>query len=310
MTSPRPSVSIGLPVFNGERFLRAAIESILDQEHGDFELILADNASTDATPEICREYVERDARVQYHRSPENLGAAANYNRLVDLARAPFFRWATHDDLVAPSHLGRCLRAFEEGGDEVVLVYPKTSIIDLEGQVVDHYEDGAEALQRRAHQRLRVMLRNLSLVNAILGLVRTDVLRGTRRIGSWRSSDKTLMAELALRGLVVEVPERLYLRRRDPSLSSPSNLSPEAQAAWFDTQRAQNRGLRTGLVKHAFAAVQRAPLDFGERLRCHLTVARDAVRWRRQLLSELLGRERPPRRARSESSVTSSGRSEP
>ena len=86
MTSAAPRVSIGLPVFNGERYLARAIDSILAQDYADFELIVSDNASTDRTAEICRDHAERDPSVRYVRNARNLGAGPNYDRPFLLAR--------------------------------------------------------------------------------------------------------------------------------------------------------------------------------------------------------------------------------
>jgi GT2 family glycosyltransferase len=81
MSNPRaPRVSIELPVFNGEEFLSSAIASILAQTYPDFELIISDNASTDRTETICREYAASDRRIRYYRNDRNLGAAVNFNR--------------------------------------------------------------------------------------------------------------------------------------------------------------------------------------------------------------------------------------
>jgi GT2 family glycosyltransferase len=82
----RPEVSIGLPVYNSERYLAGAIASILDQTYRNFELIICDNASTDATPAICRGFAANEERIRYYRQPHNLGAAANFNHCVDLAQ--------------------------------------------------------------------------------------------------------------------------------------------------------------------------------------------------------------------------------
>ena len=284
MTDRRPLVSIGLPVHDGERFLRAALESNLAQTFEDFELVVCDNASTDATPEILREFAARDPRVRIQRHDQNLGAAANYNATVELARGTFFRWTTHDDLVAPTHLERLLEAFEQGPASMSLAYPRTAVIDATGEIVGEYEDGADARSPRAHVRLRTMLRNLSLCNPVLGLTRLERLRATRLIGPYRSSDKVLLYELALAGEIVEVPERLFLRRRDESLPSPSNLPPEEQATWFDPEHAPG-GYRTTLIRNGFEAVRRAPLSAVARLRCHLTMLREALRWRRELWAE-------------------------
>src|SRR5262245_62697893 len=97
-------VSIGLPVFNGAQFLTEAIESILGQSYRNIELVLSDNASTDATPEICARSVTRDRRVRYSRLPENIGGLPNFNRVFSLATGKYFMWASHDDLLMPSYV--------------------------------------------------------------------------------------------------------------------------------------------------------------------------------------------------------------
>jgi glycosyltransferase involved in cell wall biosynthesis len=107
--SQAPTVSIGLPVYNGARYVREAIDSILSQEGVDLELIIGDNGSTDATPRICREVAAGDRRVRYLRSEENRGASWNYNRLVEEARrAEYFKWAPHDDVIGPGYLKGCV----------------------------------------------------------------------------------------------------------------------------------------------------------------------------------------------------------
>src|SRR5262245_31410059 len=108
----RPRVSIGVPVYNGERYLRECIDSILGQTFRDFELILSDNASTDATRTICEAYATRDPRVRYYRNEQNLGACRNFNRCVELARGDYFLWAAHDDAIAPEYLARCVEALD------------------------------------------------------------------------------------------------------------------------------------------------------------------------------------------------------
>jgi glycosyltransferase involved in cell wall biosynthesis len=290
VTERRPLVSIGLPVFNGERFLRESLASNLVQTVEDFELVVCDNASTDGTLEILNEVAAGDERVRVLTSDENLGAAANYNRTVALARGRYFRWATHDDLVAPNHLERLLCAYEEGPPSMVLAYPKTTIIDADSVAVEEYEDCADARAPQPHRRLRTMLRNLSLCNPVLGLTQLEVIRRTRLIGPYPSSDKVFLYEMALRGEVVEVPERLFFRRRAACLASPSNLAVSEQAAWFDPHRCESNYHWT-LMRNGFEAVRRAPVSFMERQRCRLTLLRDAVRWRRHLWAELRGGSR-------------------
>ena len=109
MSTPR--VSIGLPVYNGEKYLRAALDCILRQDYADFELVICDNASSDGTEAICREYAARDGRIRYTRNETNIGASGNYKRVFELARGEFFKWASHDDTFHPSLVRRCMEVF-------------------------------------------------------------------------------------------------------------------------------------------------------------------------------------------------------
>ena len=101
-----PTISVGLPVFNGENFVREAIESILSQTFSDFELVISDNASTDSTQSICEEYQQKDKRVRYFRSPENRGASWNFNNTFHLSQGEYFKWAAHDDVLLPRYFSR------------------------------------------------------------------------------------------------------------------------------------------------------------------------------------------------------------
>ena len=93
-----PLVSIGMPVFNGEDYVEAALDSILTQTFTNFELIISDNASTDRTEEICNDFADSDDRIRYYRQEKNLGAAANFNRVFELSSGKYFKWAAHDAL--------------------------------------------------------------------------------------------------------------------------------------------------------------------------------------------------------------------
>lgn len=90
-------LSIGMPVYNGERFVGPAIESLLNQSHRDFELIISDNHSTDSTPDIIGRYKAADERIRYVRRPKNFGAIDNFRFVTSLADSTYFMWAAHDD---------------------------------------------------------------------------------------------------------------------------------------------------------------------------------------------------------------------
>src|SRR5688500_7627492 len=91
-----PLLSIALPVYNGERYLRETLDSLLNQSFADYELVIVDNASTDATEAIAREYADGDGRITYHRNPENVGAARNFNAAFEMTSGRYFKWAAHD----------------------------------------------------------------------------------------------------------------------------------------------------------------------------------------------------------------------
>lgn len=104
-----PKVSIGMPVYNGEKFIRVALDSLLSQTFVDFELIISDNASTDGTEAICREYAARDLRIRYVRQSENRGAVVNFKFVLDDAVGEYFMWAAHDDHWGEHFLDHALR---------------------------------------------------------------------------------------------------------------------------------------------------------------------------------------------------------
>jgi len=104
VTSKVPQVSIGMPVYNGAKFIREALDSLLAQTFTDFELIISDNASTDETEAICQEYAAKDARIRYVRQAKNLGAVANFKFVLDEAVGEYFMWAAHDDKWSKAYL--------------------------------------------------------------------------------------------------------------------------------------------------------------------------------------------------------------
>ncbi len=131
---PIPRVSIGMPVYNGEKFIREALDSLLLQTFTDFELIISDNASTDGTEAICREYAEKDHRVRYVRQVENLGAIANFKFVLDEAVAEYFMWAAADDVWDKNWVDALLPVSAAGQ---CLAYGTVQTIDSNGNHMQH-----------------------------------------------------------------------------------------------------------------------------------------------------------------------------
>jgi glycosyltransferase involved in cell wall biosynthesis len=104
MAPNKPRVSLGMPVYNGERYLEKTFDSVLAQTYKDFELVISDNGSTDRTQAICERYAKMDSRVKYHRNSKNIGIAPNFNRVYELSPSEYFKWTDYDDLLAPEFL--------------------------------------------------------------------------------------------------------------------------------------------------------------------------------------------------------------
>jgi len=269
MHSAHSRVAIGLPVYNGGNYLAQALDSILAQTYEDFELVISDNASTDRTEEISREYAEKDARIRYVRNEMNRGAAWNYNRVFEETAAEYFKWAAHDDLIAPDYIEHCVRVLD-GDARIVLCYPRTRIIDENGGMKEDYFDNLHLVSAPAHERFRRVLFELTgECNAIFGLIRREELSRTNLIGSFHSSDIVLLAELALRGEFFEIEERLFFRRDHPDTSVRLHRSKEDRTAWFDPKKAGRSPMLMWRWLSEYAkAIRRVPMSAGEKRRCY------------------------------------------
>jgi glycosyltransferase involved in cell wall biosynthesis len=313
MTQRLPRVSIGLPVYNGERYLREALDSILSQTFRDFELIVSDNASTDRTEDICREYAARDPRIRYHRNHENLGGSANFIRVFELARAPYFRWACYDDLLEPDSVAACVEVLDADPD-VVLALTETILIDEHGEPIAnppraHHPPGAFHLRApRPHQRFADYLARYyprgGLCNALYGVIRSEALARTRLIAPYPSSDRVLLGELVLYGHFHEVQRPLFLRRDHPQTSVRAHPEMADRVGWFDpARRGQLVFPRWRWLREYLSAIWRAPLGIAERLRCYAMLVNGYVRharrplWAEARAAARIWRERRTRRIR-------------
>jgi len=110
--SIEPKVSIGLPVYNGEKFLKKRLDSILSQTLDTFELIISDNASTDSTSDICKEFASNDTRIHYFRQENNIGVIRNFKYVLDKAICDYFVWASVDDIWLPEFLEKNIKVLE------------------------------------------------------------------------------------------------------------------------------------------------------------------------------------------------------
>jgi glycosyltransferase involved in cell wall biosynthesis len=278
MPGTTPVISIGMPVYDGENYLATTLDSILSQSFADFELIISDNASTDGTEEVCRSYQARDRRIRYYRNPMNLGAAKNHNRVFELSSGRYFKWATHDDVLAPDFLLRCGSILEQDCS-VVLCHSKVTLIDdFNKRIIPLYESTASSASSSPVERFGAVVLHDRLCADIYGVIRSHALRRTALIAPYVGSDRTLRAELALLGRFHEVPDHLFFLRDHAARSVRSMPAHHQRVAWFDPDLTGRKVLpHWRMLLEYWKTVQRAPLTSGQRLRCCMYLAR----WLRQ-----------------------------
>jgi glycosyltransferase involved in cell wall biosynthesis len=270
-----PRVSLGLPVYNGSRFLRECMDSILTQTFGDFELIVCDNASTDDTLQILEDYQRRDSRISIHRAKSNQGAAPNFNWTFKLARGEFFKWCAADDVLEPTYLEQCVKALDAHRD-VVLTYSGAVDIDEHSKKTREIYDNRVLLRFAApepHVRFQDLTCHDHSCIAVFGLVRRLDLAKTSLIGGYVGSDRTLLVELGLQGKLMRIGDDLLLHREHRG-RSVNALDLRQRAIWFNTKARGPIFPYFRLLGEYFRAVWCSSLSVRQKVRCSL----ELVRW--------------------------------
>jgi glycosyltransferase involved in cell wall biosynthesis len=271
-----PRLSIGLPVYNGARFIAQSLDALLGQSFDDFELIISDNASTDETGDICRKYEKQDPRVRYVRQPCNIGLSPNHNFTLNEARGELFKWASHDDLYARDLLKLCIEALD-GHPDVVLAHSWSARIDESSKLIGADEYPLTTASPRPSERFRTTLVDFG-GDDDYGVIRTHVLRRVAPRDSYHHADRTIVTELALQGQFYQVPEWLYFRRYHPEQAEFKHVTVRSRCANMDPRRADP--LKNPVVRlygeyilAYITAIQRAQLPSSERLACYRHLAR-------------------------------------
>jgi glycosyltransferase involved in cell wall biosynthesis len=281
-----PVVSIGVPVYNTDRYIACAIESLLAQTFRDFELVISDNASTDRTQEICEAFAARDPRIRYIRHRENIGMPRNWNAVVHAATGEFFKWASASDYCAPTMLELCVNAMRADRD-IVLCYGKTQFVDEDGEKIGVYKGDLGFEENTPSERFSRVCELLSLNNLQCGVARLDALRKTRLDRLYPSGDMALMSELALYGRFKMLPD-ILLYRRQSRATLTSMLTPlERQLAYDPQAVAPMKLIRTRWHFDNLASIARSPIAFSEKLRAWRSVLK-FMRWEREkIFKEML-----------------------
>jgi glycosyltransferase involved in cell wall biosynthesis len=262
-----PAVSVGLPVYNGARYLAEAVDSLLAQSFEDFELIISDNASTDATERICRAYAAGDPRIRYVRAETNRGLLWNFRRVLELARAPLFKWMAHDDRCAPEFLRRCVEELD-ADPGLVLCAPTTVDIDAGGELLRTHAWTVRGDSPDVLERFHDIIRD-RLAHPFFGVMRTASVRELDLRKPCLAFDKVVLTELALRGRlrVIDDPLQLHREHQNRSMRVYGHRAAPRLAS-FDPARANRIPLPLlWQALETYKALGRAPLTPAARRRC-------------------------------------------
>jgi glycosyltransferase involved in cell wall biosynthesis len=303
---PKIKVSLGLPVYNGERFVKHAIQSVLDQTFTDFELIISDNGSTDDTPDICEEFARKDSRIRYFRQEINIGAKANFNRVFEYSRGEYFKWVAADDVCGPRYLELTVARLD-ADPTAVLAHTISRTINGKGEIVTSEEMDArvifdEGLPVRVHpedrprhldvssphSRFREILIGTHWCFEIFALIRREAMLMTYPKLDYYGSDKVMLAQLSLLGRFHEVQELQFFRRAHHGNST--NMTVADRENWSRSPKAEWK-LPTQFpcfVGYTKAALT-LPSKVSDRMKCLGVIAHFAARPDRYygVISELL-----------------------
>jgi len=268
-SSGPPMLSLAMPVYNAERFLREALDSVIAQDFADWRLLICDNASSDGTEVIAKEYADRDPRISYVRHQRNLGAAGNHNYGFHHTDGEYFAWVHGDNNYEPSYFRRCLEELK-AHPEASCVHSVVVDIDADGTRLQRWDEGLRSDSPDVARRLRDLTELDHMCFAWFGVVRRDVMAKTSLHASFDSADRLTIVELALRGPIRMLPEELFLHREHPGRIMRQAPTARSRYLILDpswTGRIPFPILNIG--KQYLLAVLRADLSASDKVRCVL-----------------------------------------
>jgi glycosyltransferase involved in cell wall biosynthesis len=266
-----PAVSIGVPVYNGERFLEELLTSLLNQTFADFEVIISDNASTDGTQRICEGLALKDARFKYFCNEVNRGVAYNWNRTFELSSAPLFKWAAHDDVCGLKFLQSCVDVLQRE-PSVVLCYPEGVRIDENSNLSGEPIVNPDISSFNPVARFSALMSDPFWATSLFGVIRREVLAGTKLLGNYIANDHVLLAELALRGRFAVAHEVAFFHRHYVEKEQHQKTA-KSRAKYAYSSGAGRSWPRLKLIGGYLSAIREADLTAAERMRCRAIVAR-------------------------------------
>ncbi len=271
-----PRVSVCMPVFNGANFIEEALDSVSQQNFEDYELIVTDNASTDATEDIVRRRAASDPRIRYVRNEKNIGAAENYNLGFRLARGTYVKWMAHDDKLSPDFL-RKMVAILDSEPSVSIAFAQKLCIDETSEIIEMQGFAMrENLDDNPANRFLRAMKGAGSCFPIFGLFRADQLaRSSLHRNHYYGSDGALIAEMLLFGkLRIDESTTFFNRFHQQQSMALENRSERTR--WQGNNSSRFSSLeRINLLVHLIEIAGRHP-DMVPRSHLYLTIAKFAL----------------------------------
>jgi glycosyltransferase involved in cell wall biosynthesis len=270
MSTQQPLVSLGIPVFNGEKFLPQALDALLAQTYTNLEFVIVDNASTDRTGEICRQYVVKDQRVRYFRNKTNIGVYANFRRAVELSRGEYFMWAAVDDLRSATTIDDCLTALLENPQAVMA--HGAILVELPGKPdLLPVANAVDLSSNDAVERIRAFTKELSSNAILYGLYRREALvQGW--LGSCYGQDYLLCLQMCLLGPFAYIKMPMMISRVRKLTPSPNPMYTQVPLDLKNLLRVYSRPQRKGwvvLFMGCYYLLRLQSVSFTERFRASI-----------------------------------------
>ncbi len=237
----KPKLSIGMPIYNAEEFLRDRLDSLLSQPFSDFELIISDDASIDSTLDICKEYLSKDKRIRYIRQEKNIGMSANFHFVLHKANGEYFFWAAQDDITLPGFIEKNIEVLDNNENIICSV----SKIKFVGKIIDELtitkkdskfkkiekkirksliNVNTQSLAGNYQNKVRKFLSNGGSSLAQYGIYRTDILKKSVELPGFHGDEWAIVLSALKYGDINVVDEALMDKFVGDTVSSKGMIN--------------------------------------------------------------------------------------
>jgi glycosyltransferase involved in cell wall biosynthesis len=208
----RPLVSIGVPIYNDEKWLRNSLDHLLAQDYKNIEIIIADDVSSDNSSVICREYAAKDQRVKFFQNKFNLGAVRNHEHVFELSSGDYFAWGSGHYYFHHSFISKCLEILESD-ESVILCCSQTQYIDVNDSVIRETKENLNTRGLPFIERFKkILYGSLTTPSIFYGFYRSNILAKSQLSRKTIAGDLIFLTEIALLGVIAQIDEVLFYRK--------------------------------------------------------------------------------------------------